>query len=211
MKFVSTEDLRTTFSILNKRDRKKLLIVFLAQLVLNFLDLIGIALFGLLGALAVNGISFKTPGTRSSQVLEFLNIVHFSFQIQVAILAVLAATTLIAKTLIAMQISRKTLTILGFIGARTSAILFKNSMQKDYLFLQKQTTVEWFNSLVKGVNQLTLKIIANVISSLSDVFLLLILIFGMFLFNFQIAFLTILIFGATGLVLFRATRSSSRV
>ena len=210
MKFVSTEDIKTTYRILNTSDKKKLLVVVFSQLVLNFLDLIGIALFGLLGALAVNGVSFRTPGSRSSQILEFLNIDTFSLQSQVAILGILAALILIAKTLIAMQISRKTLTILGFIGARTSAILFKNSMQSDYLFLQRYTSVQWYSSLVKGVNQLTLKIIANVISSVTDISLLIVLIVGIALFNFQIAFLTILIFGITGVVLFRTTRSNSR-
>jgi ABC-type multidrug transport system fused ATPase/permease subunit len=211
MKFVSTEDMMTTYKILNKNDKKILMIVIFLQLILNFLDLIGIALFGLLGALAVNGISFKTPGTRSSQVLEFLNIDGLTFQFQVGILGIVAATILIAKTLIAMQISRKTLTILGLIGARTSATLFKNSMQSDYLFLQQYTNVEWYSSLVKGVNQLTLKIIANVINLFTDIFLLIVLIGGMIFFNFQIAFLTVLVFGFTGFILFRATRSNSRI
>lgn len=211
MRFVSTEDVKTTYKILNGRDKRKLLIIILAQLILSFLDLIGIALFGLLGALAVNGISFRTPGTRSSQILELLNLESLSFQLQVGVLGTLATAILIAKTVIAMQISKKTLTILGLIGARTSAVLFKNSMQKDYLFLQRYTSQQWYSSLVKGVNQLTLKIIANVISSLTDIFLLIVLIAGMIFFNVQIAILTILVFGITGLILFRATRSSSRI
>lgn len=211
MRFVSTEDVKTTYKILNRKDKRKLLVIILSQLVLNFLDLIGVALFGLLGALAVNGISFRTPGTRSSQILELLNIESLTFQLQVGVLGSIATAILIAKTVIAMQISKKTLTILGFIGARTSAVLFKNSMQRDYLFLQRYTSAQWYSSLVKGVNQLTLKIIANVISSLTDIFLLVVLIVGMMFFNVQIAILTVLVFGITGMILFRATRSNTRL
>ena len=46
-------------SIISKRDRVLLGIQALVQILLNVLDLIGVALIGIVGALSVNGISFK--------------------------------------------------------------------------------------------------------------------------------------------------------
>ena len=46
---------RQVLSVYNKRDREKLLLVALSQVFLAFLDLLGVALLGVVGALSVYG------------------------------------------------------------------------------------------------------------------------------------------------------------
>ena len=46
-------------SVLTRRDQKKILIVMMAQIFLGLLDLIGGALIGILGALAITGVKFN--------------------------------------------------------------------------------------------------------------------------------------------------------
>ena len=58
----------------------------LAQIFVNLLDLFGVAIVGLLGALTVNGIKSQQPSSRITQILEFAHLNTFSFQLQVAIL-----------------------------------------------------------------------------------------------------------------------------
>ena len=51
-----------SFRILSSKDRIKSLILAGIQISLSLLDLIGVAVFGLLGALAVNGSASREPG-----------------------------------------------------------------------------------------------------------------------------------------------------
>ena len=70
---------RQVLSVYNKRDRKKLFLVALSQVFLAFLDLLGVALLGVIGALSVYGIQSKSPGNRINQILELTNLNQFDF------------------------------------------------------------------------------------------------------------------------------------
>ena len=61
-------------SVYSKRDKKKLFLVALSQVFLAFLDLIGVILLGAIGALSVYGIQSKSPGDRTRQILELVNL-----------------------------------------------------------------------------------------------------------------------------------------
>ena len=55
--------------VLTRSEKKKLISVTIVQVALGFLDLIGIALVGILGALAVVGVQSRDPGNRVNSVL----------------------------------------------------------------------------------------------------------------------------------------------
>ena len=52
---------RASLSLLSKRDQQKIKLVALIQIFLSFLDLLGIALSGVVASLAVSGINSKNP------------------------------------------------------------------------------------------------------------------------------------------------------
>ena len=60
-------------AILSKRDKQKFFLVILIQIFFGFVDLVGVALVGVLGALAVSGIESKNPGERVSVVLRIFH------------------------------------------------------------------------------------------------------------------------------------------
>ena len=93
--------------LLEKRDLRKFSLVLMAQIFLGFLDLIGIALVGILGSLAINGIQEKSAGNRVSKVVEIVGLQDETFQEQVAIVGALAALLLILRTLFSVIISRR--------------------------------------------------------------------------------------------------------
>jgi hypothetical protein len=47
----------TCFNVFGKRDKIKILFVLVVQVLLSVLDLIGVALVGVVGALAIRGVS----------------------------------------------------------------------------------------------------------------------------------------------------------
>ena len=81
----------TCFNVFGKRDKIKILFVLVVQVLLSILDLIGIALVGVVGALAVRGVSSQKPGDRVSELLNFFNLSEFSYQKQIIIIGLFSA------------------------------------------------------------------------------------------------------------------------
>ena len=69
-----------SFKILNSRDRKLLALVVVIQVMLGLLDLIGVALVGIIGALAVSGVQSQPPGKELPVFLNFLILKPFRFR-----------------------------------------------------------------------------------------------------------------------------------
>ena len=60
---------RTALMLLDEVSRRKLAIVVGFQAALGFLDLLGVAALGILGALSITGIQSSKPGDRVNQAL----------------------------------------------------------------------------------------------------------------------------------------------
>ena len=137
--------------LLSRKEIKRLIYVLIIQVSLGFLDLIGVALIGVLGALSVSGVQSKQPGNRVSQVLNTLFIGELTFQKQVAILGILAATILIIKTILSVIFTRK---ILHFLSQRSSAIttrLLSKFFNQDLVKIQTNSSQENLYSMTVGV------------------------------------------------------------
>ena len=80
------ETIIASFKTLSRKERRRIAAVAVIQVGLGFLDLVGVAIIGVIGSLAVNGIQSRAPGTRIAEILEFLGLEGFTFQTQVAIL-----------------------------------------------------------------------------------------------------------------------------
>jgi NAD-dependent oxidoreductase involved in siderophore biosynthesis len=64
-KYQQTNLWRST-RVLSRNDQKKISAVILLQIIFSVLDLIGVALIGVIGALAIRGVSSQEPGDRVS-------------------------------------------------------------------------------------------------------------------------------------------------
>lgn len=193
-----------SFRTLSAQERSKVGLVALIQIGLGFLDLLGVAIIGVIGSLAVNGIQSRTPGTRISMILENLGLSGFSFQNQVAILGTGAALVLVSRTLISMYFSKRIFHFLARRAAVTSNKLVSqllNSPLKTILMRSKQETIY---ATTEGVNMIMLNIVGTVVGVTADIFLLLILSAGLFVVNPIIALATFLTFGTVGVLLYFA-------
>ena len=72
-------------ALLSKAERLRIYAILLIQVFLGLVDLFAIALVGILGSLAVTGVSSQDPSSRIAQVLRFLHIQDYAFQQQSAI------------------------------------------------------------------------------------------------------------------------------
>ena len=109
------------FKLLPFQDRPKVLAVIFLQVGLGFLDLIGVAGIGILGALTVAGIQSQKPGDRITNFLEIFGLADMTFQTQVAILGLLAAGILIFRTILSVYFIKKIFYFLSRRGALISS------------------------------------------------------------------------------------------
>ncbi len=186
-------------------DQKKLFWVALIQICLGFLDLLGVAALGVVGALSVTGVQSLEPGNRVGSILEILQIDDSSFQAQVAFLAVGAAGILIFRTILSIILTRRIYFFLSRRSALITSSLFSKLMSQSLLRVQGKSSQETLFSLTSGVTALTLIVLGSCIALVADVSLTLILFLGLLLVDPLIAVSTLLFFAALGLTLYMLT------
>lgn len=183
--------------------RLKYIYVVIAQVISNFLDLIGIALIGVLGALAVNGVQSLAPDSRILQVLELFHLSELKFQNQVAILGCAAALILVVRTMFSVFLSRRMLYFLSRRGAALSKDLTSKVLNQSIVEIQQKPSQVVLHSLTEGVVIVTVNILGTTAAVIADLALLVILFVGLLYINPIIAFSTIALFGCVAYLLYK--------
>lgn len=188
---------------LSTKDQKLVLIVVLIQIFLSFLDLAGIVIIGLLGSLTISGVSSNQTGDRAGALLNFLQLSDNSFQFQVGVLGVLAATLLTFKTLVSLYFSRRTLYFLSRRGARLSSILLSKLLGQNLMKIQERSIAETLYAVTNGVTVINVGVLGATVYLIADISLLIILGVGLFLVDTLIALSTLAIFSLVAITLYK--------
>ena len=188
--------------ILTRSDRQKLIFVSIAQVGMGFLDLFGIALIGILGALAITGVQSGEPGNRVSAALRLMQLESFSFQTQVSILAMLAGVLLVGRTLLSIYFTKRILYFFSLRGASISSNLVSKLLRESLLKVQERTTQQTLYSVTHGVNSLVIGVIAVAVSLVTDIAVLIVIALGLFYVDPFIALSSFLFFTVIGLTLY---------
>jgi ABC-type multidrug transport system fused ATPase/permease subunit len=199
----SNSTLARSLTVISRRDKRKIILVTGVQIFMGGLDLLGVALIGVLGALAVNGVSSNKPGDRISTFLELLRIEDLSFQNQAAFLGILASVILVSRTLLSIFFTRRTLYFLSRRAATISSELISQLFGQSITFVQKRSSQETLYSVTTGVSAITLGVIATSVSLIADFSLLLVMAVGLFVVDPLMSISTFLVFLMIGLILYR--------
>jgi len=194
-----------SLKVLKTKDRYKVGLLALIQIILSFLDLAGVAVIGMIGAITINGSASRPPGDRVSSILEFLQLSNLELTKQVSILGALAATLLISKTMSTIYLTRRTMFFLGHRASSITQELIYKLLNQSFQEVQKRSLQENVYIITGGVTTLTNGIISAFISLVSDLVLLLVMIIGLFYVDSKTAFLSISMFGLISWVLYRLT------
>ncbi len=190
-------------SILSPSDQRKILAVSVLQVCMGALDLLGVLVIGLLGALSVTGVQSSNPDSRLTSVLQFLRISNLTFQTQALVLGVIAVVLLIGRTLLSIFFTRRILFFFSRRGAKISADLISRLLSQSLLIIQAKTTQEILYSVTRGVELITLQVLATSVVLVSDVSLLFIMGVGLFVVDPTTAIGTSVVFAAIGFILYR--------
>ena len=195
---------------LDRPDRQKIILVIILQVVLGIVDLIGVAIVGILGALAVTGVQSGRTGSRVEWALQTLNLDNFSFQSQVGILGALATVLLVSRTIFSAFFVRKTYYFLARRGAKISANLISKVLSQSLVSLNSRTNQETLYGITTGVSTITTGILGTTVSLVSDGSLLIVMTIGLLVVDPLMAGSTLLIFSLVGLLLFKLMHKRAR-
>jgi ABC-type multidrug transport system fused ATPase/permease subunit len=202
MKSSYVQQVRLTLSLFTKRDRRVIKRIIVLQTMFSVLDLLGVALIGVVGALAVRGVKSQEAGDRTSTLLKLIHLENFTLREQIIGIGAFAVATFVFKTLITLYFSRKILFFLNIKGASITADLFKRIMQQPIDGVNARPIQETIWILNSGVHNLTVGILTSAITIVSDTSLLLLLGVGLVIVDPLTTFITFGTFTILGLILY---------
>ena len=189
--------------ILSSSDRKKVIAVIAIQISFGLLDLAGVALVGILGALAITGVQSKGPGNRVSTVLQILHLENHSLQSQATIIGLLAAALLITKTIFSVVFVRKTVLFLSRRSASISANLISRVLAQPLIQVQSRSMQQTLYAVTSGVESIAMNVLNTAVLIISDTSLLVILAIGLFVVDPVVALSTFIVFSGIAYLLYR--------
>ena len=197
--------------LLSKTDRRKVIYICLFQVALGFLDLVGVAAIGMVGALSVRGVQSRPPGDKVSQVLDILGLSSSSFQSQAAILALLATSTLVARTILSMYITKRTLNFLANRGAGLSTKIASGVLRHTSRTLSKYSPQEIMYATTSGVDVLVIRVLGGFTQLVADAALTFILFIGILLVDIKLALMSLGLFLTIFILLVKNLHHKSEV
>ena len=189
---------------------RKVSFVILIQLCLSILDLLGIGLVGVLGALAISGVESHKPGNRVGFVLKLLHLQNISFQNAIIVIGILASLILVFRTFFSIYLTRKTLFFLSRRGAIISGELTSKLLSKSLLYVQTRTNQHTAYALTSGVDTIVLRIIGSFIMIVADASILAVMLLGLLVVDSLVAISTFIFFGLIGILLYKLMHQRSQ-
>ena len=167
--------IREVIGLLPRMARRRFKVYLFIQTALNFLDVVSVAVMGLIGALAINGIQSKTPGGALQTILKMGHLDNITFQAQVAILGVLAVSLMIFKVLLQFLYNKKIFTLLFEVSVELSTSLLSDGLEKQTKSELKNSYLEFQHAIGYGINATTIGTLGILSTLVSDIFLLVVI------------------------------------
>ena len=197
------------FNLLDNSEKKRIYVLTIAQFFLSLLDLIGIFTMGLLISMTIGDKPDGKAREWFNQLINLLGISNQSESRQLQIIAVLSILLLITKTLFSILFTRKILTYFSVFGAKLSGRLNRDLLKSKFISLEGYSTQEIVYSSTRGVEVITLDILANLVVIIADVFFLSIIGISLFLVDPVTALSVIVLFVFTGFIMFYSLQKYS--
>jgi ABC-type multidrug transport system fused ATPase/permease subunit len=145
------ESVRASLSLLTRRDRRRFVLASLVSMSLGLLDLVGIALFGVVGAIAVSGIDPSSLPEPIAKALDALGLGDLTASQLMGLVSAVAVVLLLVKTGLSAWLTRRMFHFLANRQADVSARLARTILSRQLLDVQRWSTSEVLYALTGGV------------------------------------------------------------
>lgn len=209
-------EISSSLSILGRKDQRKYKQVLGAQACLGLLDLVGVAILGVIGSLAIRGVQSSPVGNKVARILEWFNLSEVSLQKQVAFLASIAVIVLVGKTVINILLTRRILFFLSNKTSEISAELTSKVFMYPEFGVKANSSHEIQYAIGSGVTAIAIGVLGAASTLVADFALLFILTAGLIVYDPFTALTVTAIFSIVGGILYilmfkRARRISNKI
>ena len=191
-----------TFHFLSPKNKRKYILATFIGVFVSLLDLIGVMLFGVLGAVAINGIDSKSPGLRTTRVLNLLGLSDLSLNSLALVLGISVSVLLTIRTIISIRLTKKVLIFLNHQAAVMSGKLLEKFLAGGLQKSRNQNSQEVVYSITQGINNLMSLVLGTFVAVASDIAITLVLLAGILLVSIVTGLFTILMFGGLAAFLY---------
>jgi ATP-binding cassette, subfamily B, bacterial PglK len=175
MRVTVRQAIRKSFDLLSSRDRRLLAVSIVIQMATAFLDLLGVLLIGLVGALAVTTIQSQPPSPTVQRVVDGIGLTGLTSQQLVVALGLAAAIVLLTKSVLSSYLTRRVLRFLANRQALVSARLSRALLSQPLTFIQRRSSQETAFALIAGTGAATIGILGQVVIALTELAVLVVL------------------------------------
>ncbi len=194
---------RKAISLLPRGKRKILYLAVTVQVSLAVLDLVGIALIGLVASVAVSGIGVSSVPNFAQELIDALGLGGLTVSQLSVVLALAAVVILVFKTIASAFLSRW---IMKFLAARQAEVSTK--LARGFLALPLAQVLRWTTSeavyaLGAGVSSATTSLLTSATTIAAEVFLFGLLGISLFAFDPVLTISAVIFFTLIVLVLQR--------
>lgn len=189
-------DIRAAVSFLNSRDRRLLGLATLIQMSISVLDLLGVFLLGIAGALGISLGSGRQPPPVVMRAVSAFGLHDASGSSALVVLAIAAAALLLTKSLLSPFLLARVFRFLGKREAIISAQLAQGLLKQSLTFVQRRSSQQTASALMTGVNALVFGVLGQTIVAVSEIALLAMLAIVLFVVKPIVALGAVLFFAA---------------
>ena len=198
------KSVRRSMALLPASRRRLFILATIAQVSLGLLDLLGIALVGLLAATAVSGTGLGSIPPGIQNLVDALGLGGLTVTQLSVLLAVSAVIVLILKTVLAALVARRIFRFLANRQAEVAAGLARRYLRMPLLDVQRWTTPEAIYALGSGVGQATVGVLGAAVTIAAEAFLFAIVGVSLLVVDLWVTCAAVIIFGVVILLSNRA-------
>jgi len=195
-------EIKKVISLLENKDRRKLLLVLVVNTFLAFLDLLGVALIGATSAILVRGLQGQNVGDQVSSFLMFLNIEELQQRDLLILLGSSAIFFFIMKTILSVYFLRRTLRYMSVRNAQISSSLVSKMLNRPVEKIFSKSIQYQIYNVTRGVERLVGGAVTSLVVIASDLVLLLVILIGLMLVDPVTSIGTFFVFTGIGFLLY---------
>lgn len=176
------EDIRSSLRLLSPRDRRLFGLAVAIEMATSLLDILGVALLGMVGLLAVSVVNNHPPPGRLGGAISKLG-GQMSDSTLIAVLTGLSAALLIARNVLSPLLLARTLKFLARREAAVSTRLTRELLRQPLTFVQQRSSQQTAAALLDGTNWAISVVLGQAAVVAAEAALLTLLAIGLMLVN----------------------------
>lgn len=198
---------RAAFGLLLPRDRRVYVALTAAQMATAVLELAGVLLLGLVGALATAAVSGEAVPSSIASTLDRIGLGQVPIESAAAWCAAIAAVLLIARTAVSSLLMKSTLQFLAKCQGELAGRLLARLMSRPILDVQRESSQKTAYALTMGATAVVTGLLGAVSLILSDLAVLTLLTLGLLAIDPTVTLVAVAYFALVAVALHRSLSS----